>query len=196
MWTAQPSKTSDPRVLHYALEYKAQPASFAVVLNALQNDSAFHTFLNSTLSQAPFSAFRWETPGVTAATLNRPFEFVLIDAPNLTRRPESEAFAEHFTASRDDVLAFSNLGRDAIMIVPRPLGDLEAYMHLAAFVRSAPESQHAALWKKVGAVLSARVQAHPDRKVWLSTAGAGVAWLHVRLDDKPKYYGHEPYRKS
>jgi hypothetical protein len=31
--------------------------------------------------------------------------------------------------------------------------------------------------------------------VWLSTAGAGVAWLHVRLDDRPKYYGHGPYRQ-
>jgi hypothetical protein len=30
--------------------------------------------------------------------------------------------------------------------------------------------------------------------VWLGTAGAGVSWLHVRLDDRPKYYGHAPYR--
>ncbi len=33
-----------------------------------------------------------------------------------------------------------------------------------------------------------------SKPVWLSTAGAGVSWLHVRLDDKPKYYGHAPYR--
>ena len=30
--------------------------------------------------------------------------------------------------------------------------------------------------------------------VWVSTAGAGVSWLHVRLDDRPKYYGYQPYR--
>ncbi|MFL6237620.1 MAG: DUF6940 family protein [Thermoanaerobaculia bacterium] len=24
--------------------------------------------------------------------------------------------------------------------------------------------------------------------------GAGVSWLHVRLDDRPKYYGYGPYR--
>jgi hypothetical protein len=29
---------------------------------------------------------------------------------------------------------------------------------------------------------------------WLSTAGMGVPWLHVRLDDRPKDYGHRPYR--
>ena len=32
--------------------------------------------------------------------------------------------------------------------------------------------------------------------VWLSTAGAGVSWLHVRLGDRPKYYGHAPYRQA
>jgi len=29
---------------------------------------------------------------------------------------------------------------------------------------------------------------------WLSTAGGGVAWLHVRLDTRPKYYRYNPYR--
>jgi hypothetical protein len=33
-----------------------------------------------------------------------------------------------------------------------------------------------------------------SKVVWLSTAGAGVSWLHVRLDDRPKYYQFEPYR--
>ena len=40
--------------------------------------------------------------------------------------------------------------------------------------------------------IAARVGAEP---VWLSTAGAGVPWLHVRLDDRPKYYGFGPYRQ-
>ena len=28
---------------------------------------------------------------------------------------------------------------------------------------------------------------------WLSTAGMGVSWLHVRLDSQPKYYGFAAY---
>ena len=28
-----------------------------------------------------------------------------------------------------------------------------------------------------------------------SAAGAGVSWLHVRLDDRPKYYGFLPYKQ-
>ena len=34
------------------------------------------------------------------------------------------------------------------------------------------------------------------KPVWLSTAGAGVAWVHVRLDDRPKYYGYDAYRRA
>lgn len=41
--------------------------------------------------------------------------------------------------------------------------------------------------------MHARLGAKP---VWLSTAGAGVPWLHVRLDDHPKYYGYALYRSG
>jgi hypothetical protein len=108
------------------------------------------------------------------------------------RRPDPEAFAEHFRgASEASVLAFPNLSGDALMVVPCPLAADSAYGHLAAFVREAPEAQRDALWLAVGEAMSRRMSAKP---VWLSTAGAGVSWLHVRLDDRPKYYGHEPYR--
>lgn len=30
----------------------------------------------------------------------------------------------------------------------------------------------------------------------LSTAGAGVRWLHVRVDDRPKYYHYRPYPQA
>ncbi len=79
------------------------------------------------------------------------------------------------------------------MVVPRPLAADSAYGHLSAFVRGAPEAQRAELWKVVGATMQKRIS---DRAVWLSTAGAGVPWLHVRLDDRPKYYHHGPYRQT
>ena len=67
------------------------------------------------------------------------------------------------------------------------------YAHLAAFVRGAPEWQQQSLWRRVGEAAAARVGVKP---VWLSTAGAGVAWVHVRLDDRPKYYGYDAYRRA
>ena len=78
------------------------------------------------------------------------------------------------------------------MVVPCPIAEEEAYTHLGCFVRGAPQSQQRALWHEVGLAMEHRAG---DAPVWLSTAGGGVAWLHVRLDDHPKYYAHAPYRR-
>ena len=81
----------------------------------------------------------------------------------------------------------SRMSKDAILIVPQPVAEASAYGHLAAFVRLAPVPQRQSLWSAVGETLGRRVGEKP---VWLSTAGTGVSWLHVRLDDRPKYYGY------
>ncbi|MFN0016858.1 MAG: DUF6940 family protein [Pirellulaceae bacterium] len=43
---------------------------------------------------------------------------------------------------------------------------------------------------RLGEAKAASVNVNP---VWLITAGVGVSWLYVRLDDRPKYYGYGPY---
>ena len=165
------------------------PVSFGEFLDRLGADPVFRQDFVRILRNCPFSAFRWETPPVTRDTLDRPFEFVLLDAPGLARRPDSEAFSEHFTS--EPVVSFPNLGRNAILVVPCPQGPADSYGHLAAFVRHAPESQVDALWQRVAEEMHQRINSRP---VWLSTAGGGVSWLHVRLDDEPKYFNHKPYR--
>jgi len=190
MWTAQSEPLANPRGMRLTFLLDARPATVADVLQAWQQDAAFRELFNFQLAAAPYTAFRWETPATTTATLSRPFECVLLDSPGLARRSDPDTFAEHFGAARNGVATFANLGRDAIMVVPSP-GDASACGHLAAFVRLAPEPQRHALWQAVGGAMTQRVGSKP---VWLSTAGAGVAWLHVRLDDRPKYYGFGPYR--
>jgi hypothetical protein len=64
---------------------------------------------------------------------------------------------------------------------------------LAAFIRRAPRTQVHDLWRVVGATMEGQLSAMP---VWLSTAGMGVSWLHIRLDSRPKYYGFRPYRRT
>jgi hypothetical protein len=190
MWTAR--QISDDRQLQTAIDFDGSPVSYAEALCRWQTDAEFRSLFIELLANAPFTAFRWETPPVTAATTNRPFEFVLLDNPGLVQQPDPNAFAEHFRRlPGGSVVEFPNLGKDAILIVPRPLAEPSAYGHLAAFLRHAPESQKHALWMAVGAAMERRLGPKP---VWLSTAGAGVSWLHVRLDDRPKYYGYAPYR--
>lgn len=191
-WSARNEVLSGLRGLRFAIAFESRPAGFTQVLHGLQNDAGFRAWFNALLVDVPFTAFRWETPPVTIETLSRPFEFVVLDSPDLAGHPDPEAFAEHFGRTESDVIVFPNLGRDATMIVPCPIHNATAYAHLAAFVRLAPVSQRDALWQSVGETLNKRVGARP---VWLNTAGGGVAWLHVRLDDRPKYYGYAPYRQ-
>jgi hypothetical protein len=194
MRTTRTEKLARGRILRFTIDLDSSPVSFAEVLRRWQHDAEFRSLFLALLADAPFAAFRWETPAITTATADRPFEFVLLDSPGLAREPDPNAFAEHFhQAGNSSVIEFPNLGKDAIMIVPCPNGVPSAYGHLAAFVREAPSSQRDALWELIGAAMERRLGPRP---VWLSTAGAGVSWLHVRLDDRPKYYGYAPYRET
>lgn len=192
MWTSRTVELPR-RGTRTTLERAGAPASYRAVIDAWQRDPAFCAWFNDLLVASSFTAFRWETPPITSSTNDRPFEFVLLDSPSLDRPAQQSDFAEHFDAQpTTDVLTFENLGGDAVLVVPRPLANDDAYVHLAAFVRGAPREQQLALWAAVGRAMAARLSARP---VWLSTAGAGVAWLHVRLDDRPKYYGFDEYRE-
>lgn len=163
---------------------------FDEVYSQWRSDGAFRRFWIASLSRVPFAAYCWECPPVHARSLHEPFECVFVSSPSLARMAQDAgAFAEHFEAGRD-VAAFGNLGGDAWLIAPAPEEGAD-FAHLAAFTASASPARQDALWQAVGAALQARVGARP---LWLSTAGHGVAWLHVRLDSHPKYYRHAAYR--
>ena len=194
MWQAR-TETDDAsgRTLKLVPEGPGGPLTYADVIRLWSDSPEFRAYFNSLLAAAPFAAFRWETPPVTVASRNLPFECVLLDSPGLAGTPDPAAFAEHFRSPDEDgVATFPSLGRDALLIVPRPAAaDPSAYGHLAAFVRSPLAGQQQALWREVGRSVADRLSESP---LWLSTAGAGVPWLHVRLDSRPKYYGYAAYR--
>src|SRR5579871_931311 len=193
MWSSQHEQLADRRGVTVLLRQGASQAPFSEVLRGWQYDADFCTFFCALLADTPYSAFRWETPPLTSARVNRPFECVLLDSPELAGAPDPNAFADYLgsPSAQEGIVSFPNLSGDAILIVPCLGSPLSAYSHLRAFIRGAPEPQQQALWKRVGAEMEQRLGPTP---IWLSTAGAGVSWLHVRLDQRPKYYGYAPYR--
>jgi len=196
-WTIDIEESPDGPVLLHRVRFQGEPASWSRVLEAWREAPEFRECFIHTLAAAPWPAFYWETPAVTGASTADPFEFVLVDSPLLANaEPEPEVFGEHFgdPAHRDEVSVFPNLGGDAVLVAPCPVGPLPAYAHLAAFCRGAPVRQQHELWRRVGMAMTTRLR-RPE-PVWLSTAGQGVFWLHVRLDDRPKYYSYVPYRKD
>jgi hypothetical protein len=167
--------------------------SFRQVIDLWQASEAFREFFTTAITECSFDAFFWETPPVSKATLERPFEFVLVASTALSRlTPDPSPFRSHFSSHRSEsVLTFPNLGGDALLVVPAPVVDDACYAHLARFLRAAPSSQVDVFWRSVGRAMQDRVSSTPT---WLSTAGMGVSWLHLRLDSRPKYYRHEPYK--
>lgn len=97
------------------------------------------------------------------------------------------------------MVAFHNLCRDAVLMAPcQSSKSTMCYGHLAAFLRGAPTEQKAQLWQTLGALLQKMLQGGKSQApiCWVSTDGRSVPWLHVRIDSRPKYIKHSPYRKE
>lgn len=190
MWTA---KSENVKNGHRILIYQGEdPVSFGAYLKLLEEDQAFASWFTDLLAGADYEAFFWEHPPLSDANIDSGVEFVLLDSPALARlSPNPEPFRSHFERDREgEIVSFRSLGGDAVLLAPRPSGSPEACVHLAAFVRQAAQSQIESLWRETGRAMRENLS---ERKLWLSTSGLGVSWLHIRLDSYPKYYQHRPY---
>jgi hypothetical protein len=178
------------RFRRHALYNGVDPVSCNSVIELWRESQEFRIWYTTALAAEPFSCFRWETSALTRATADRPFEYVVVNAPGIDMPADSDPFESYFASAKGSVVTFPNLGGDALLVVPTPQTDHSAYSHLATFLRGAPEAQIDAFWAAVGEAMAQRLG---DRPVWLSTAGGGVAWLHVRLDNRPKYYAYQAF---
>lgn len=185
----------DPARMHLVLHGDGGSLTVADVLRLWRDDDTFRGFWVETLRAPPFAAYCWEMPPLAHGRLDRPFECVFVDNPALAATgADPGPFEAHFRKAPDaDTVTFDNLGGDARLVAPRPIADPAVYSHLAVFAREAPDNQARALWRTVAAASAERLD---DPPFWLSTAGLGVYWLHVRLDDRPKYYRHRPYARD
>ncbi len=186
-WSFEPS--GDP-IRHLARQGE-RAATWRDVISGLQSSANCRDALTATLCERPEEQVFWETPAVTRDALEAPFEFVVSNA-GLHRSPDPTPFARYIVEAIDPVVTFTNLGGDATLVVPTDLGDGTTHNYLLSFLRTAGAEQIHAFWRAAGAAIEARVDHRP---VWVSTSGGGVAWLHLRLDDHPKYYVHGPYRR-
>ncbi len=193
MWTALVEPLKGEAGFHCSLSKAGAVGTWREVATAIAGDLGCRRLLNDTLAEIPGVAFRWECRGITQERLDQPFECVILEDRSLHRTPDISPFASHLKQCQTQVAVFDNLGGDATLVVPTKATDANAYGHLASFVRLAPKSQQDELWQKIGENLLRKVKASP---VWLNTAGAGVSWLHVRFDSRPKYYHYGPYRQE
>ena len=151
-----------------------------------------HGLINSTIKP-----FFFETPPVNYETFHTiDFEFVLVKTDALENiKVDFKSFSEYFSSSQA-VTVFPNLGKDAKLVVPCPIGsaDLWYYAHFASFLEYGCTDQVEQLLKEAANALIEEVKIKYDNFTWLSTSGLGVSWVHIRLDSTPKYYNYKPYK--
>ena len=189
MWRIESSQPDAGTHRWSEIAVSGSAMSFQEVCAAWRSDESFRAFWVDSLRGVPFEAYCWECRPVNEQNRSRPFECVFVSSPSLARmEPEPCVFAGHFRQDRDAV-TFGNLGGDAVLVAPCPAGASD-FSHIARFTRAASAARQDAFWQAVGDAADARVGSRP---MWLSTAGHGVAWLHVRLDSSPKYYRHREY---
>lgn len=194
MWEAVQRNKDDKDVHKISLFENNGALCYEDVILYWYENHEFRNFYISVLNESPFEAFFWEHPPVTRSNVQQPYEFVLVNSPQLTRASADPApFQEKFVSlpPNKEVIAFENLGRDAELIVPCPVAAQEIYSHFASFIRHAPEHQKHNLFTTLAGSLRKRIN---NRPTWVSTSGLGVYWLHIRLDSSPKYYSYQSYR--
>ena len=190
MWTVQRDHPGSVHTLRLRFHVGEDRLSYAGFLHALVEEEGFRELVLNEMRAAPYVAFRWETPPLDSTKFEQPFECLLHDSPELDVPADPIDFKTYFQTG-SEVVSFKNLGGDATLIVPCPIAKSANYSHIGSFHRSAPLSQQHAFWIAVANAALARIGPLP---MWLSTAGGGVDWLHMRLDDQPKYYRHLPWR--
>lgn len=182
------------KIIHFYIDDNDGSVSYETYLELLQNSPKFREVFIQVLSEIPFEAFRWETRPLTGDNASQAFECVVIDSPELIVAPDIKPFKDKFLAAgSDDVLTFNNLSGESTLIVPSQVRKGVDFSHLAKFVENAPRELQHKMWIQVGRMLMSLINESP---VWLSTAGSGVAWLHIRIDQEPKYYRHFTFKHA
>ncbi|MBT8124697.1 MAG: hypothetical protein KJO81_07735, partial [Gammaproteobacteria bacterium] len=137
MLASRAKEIPNQRAIRFIIENDSSPVSYAEAIHQWQNDADFREFFISTLINSPFLAYRWETPPVTIATADQPFEFVLLDSPDIAVDSDPTPFFEHFVDKEpEEIVEFRSLGGDSILVAPCPDIALTDYGHLAAYLRN------------------------------------------------------------
>jgi hypothetical protein len=178
------------------LQQDKEPVTFSDWIQLMKTNSDFVDKWFQVFDDLPFRypGMFFEVPPMIPENLQQPFECVLISAPKFKSFSPSTSFFEPYFTAPALATSFLNLGGDTLLVSPNPLAGrpLKYYTHLGIFMAKAQDDQKRGFWKLVAENYEERIK---ERKpVWLSTEGSGVYYLHIRLDPRPKYYHHTPYR--
>lgn len=159
------------------------------------NTNLFDTFL-LLLNNLNYENYYIEIRPVTYNLLNTFFEFAIIKSP-IYAKASYDCFKEHgINENTNGAKKFSNLSGDTTLISPcyNRNNDISTYGHIGIFLKKAMYEQIINLFKETIKAFYVLSENNQNKVYWISTHGHGVPWLHIRIDDKPKYIQYNNYK--
>ena len=129
-------------------------------------------------------AFRWRCAPVNQAETW--FFDSQVEPAELAKLQNPESFAT-FLDKQTTPVSFWNLGRTCLLVCP-PITAKKNFAHLQLFDKNADHKTKQAFWAKVASTVRYARHTLKYPKVYVSTEGSGVDYLHVRISPTPKYY--------
>ena len=175
----------------YRVTLDGDAVSFRAWMDSLSSaDPASRQAFLRALRSSEYEEYFFEMKPIDHATKDEAFEFVLIKTNELAKmKPDPYTFGENLKRAVDHyACVFQNLTRDATLVAPcRPTkGTLAPFSHLAVFCRQVDEALVLATWSLAVDTFVEELDRRRT-KMWFSTDGRGVAWLHFRVEPKPKH---------
>jgi len=131
--------------------------------------------------------FEWRTLYINKDA-SSPYKEIFIES-HFGQSADIKTFKDYMINTYDAGFVIWNSKRDTKMVIPN-YREGKNFAHLANFIKEADENQQKEFWKIVAlAIEEELVKMKTDDKLYVSTHGHGVSYLHVRIEhNKPKYF--------
>lgn len=145
-----------------------------------------HEF-NDHLTDCPFHEYMIRFDETSCSESKRtPCTFTIKRTKFSSKRTDPSAFQEHFSISREDIVAtsFPSISGKSYLVVPLPGGkNRKCFKHVGSFARHAPDEWIEGLWTLVGETFFDLFcnSDHRNTRFVLETHGHDVDWLHVKF---------------
>ena len=178
---------------------KAVKVILYLFANFRQEGELLDDFIEVLRNGTEFEQYYFECPPISNATQNETFEFILKSSSGLDRKSQEGKFNDYFIDPECLSVEFLSLSNYSLISPCPPINGTELekqnYVHLATFARNGPTNKLKDVLKTSATALMNKVNT-TSASWWFSTSGHGVAWLHVRIEPRPKKYRHDAYKRD
>ena len=189
-------------------ETKPVPLTWGNLIQLWNKNKIFDIwFTRDILGKSEWSKFRIEFPPLMKNDLDRIVEFIIVEDDGLKDEVDPKGrypigFTEELKKCNNPTERGEGVAKEEAALViegvrgksskERMVIPCKGFAHIAQWARNATDNQIFQVWKKVSTTLKQKL--HDNERIFLSTHGHAIPWLHIRIEDIPLHYLYDPYK--